>query len=158
MTVSVWRIASDAPGFTADDLSGVGARWSGGRWNRKGAQVIYASASVALACLETLVHLNSGGLPLNRYLVRIDVPDKVWNRAITLSADALAPGWDATPPGKVSLDTGDQWLREGASALLLVASAVVPLEWNVLINPLHKDSAGIGAAKLSRWLYDPRLV
>jgi RES domain-containing protein len=33
---AVWRIALDAPLFKADDLSGEGAKKSGGRWNKKG--------------------------------------------------------------------------------------------------------------------------
>src|SRR5512133_1050066 len=50
--VLVWRIAADTPDYTADDLSGIGASSSGGRWNRKRAAMVYASSSRALACLE----------------------------------------------------------------------------------------------------------
>ncbi len=32
----LWRIAADTPGYAADDLSGIGARITGGRWNSKG--------------------------------------------------------------------------------------------------------------------------
>jgi hypothetical protein len=38
---------------------------------------VYAAESRALACLETLVHLGASGLPFNRYLVEISVPDSV---------------------------------------------------------------------------------
>ena len=86
MTVSVWRIATDAPDYTADDLSGEGASRSGGRWNRVGTPVLYASGSIALACLETVVHLRADDLPLNRYLVQIDIPDAVWKAASHLDA------------------------------------------------------------------------
>lgn len=71
----VWRIATDTPDFVADDLAGTGARLTGGRWNRPGQPVLYCAASPALACLETLVHLGTGSLPMNRYLVAIDIPD-----------------------------------------------------------------------------------
>ena len=70
----MWRIAADTPTYEADDLSGKGAELSGGRWNRKGTPLIYASVSRALACLETVVHLTQTPLPLNRYLVEIRVP------------------------------------------------------------------------------------
>jgi hypothetical protein len=47
--------------------------------NRKGTPVIYASCSIALAYLETIVHLGGlESLPLNRYLIRIDVPGATW--------------------------------------------------------------------------------
>jgi hypothetical protein len=35
----VWRIATDTPDFVADDLTGTGARLTGGRWNRPGQPV-----------------------------------------------------------------------------------------------------------------------
>ena len=54
--ISVWRIATDTPDYTADDLSGAGARATGGRWNARGTPLVYASTSRALACLETVVH------------------------------------------------------------------------------------------------------
>ena len=86
--VAVWRIATDTPAYEADDLSGRGAELNGGRWNRPGRPVIYASSTIALACLETVVHLNQSGLPLNRFLVRIDIPATVTAaRRLSLTAD-----------------------------------------------------------------------
>ncbi len=158
MTVSVWRIATDTPTYTSDDLSGEGAKVTGGRWNRAGMPVVYTSESIALACMETLVHLKASGLPLNRYLVRIDVPDPVWQAAKVFDAKTLPIGWDAIPEGKVSLDFGDQWLTGNSSALLVVASVIVPQEKNILINPAHPDATKITATKISKWLYDPKLL
>ena len=119
---AVWRIALDAPLFKADDLSGEGAKKSGGRWNKKGTPVLYTSESIALACLETLVHINAQGLPLTRYLVRIDIPMRVWNLAKKLNAKTAGIGWDAMPAGTASIERGQKWLQSNASALLLVPS------------------------------------
>jgi RES domain-containing protein len=153
---SVWRIATDAPGYTADDLSGAGAKLSGGRWNRAGNAMIYCASNISLAVLETFVHLKAGGLPLNRYLVELLIPDDVWARATRLLPPAV--GWDAIPAGKVSLDEGDRWLKANTGALLLVPSVIVGEEHNVLINPLHPDAQRIVARKLRKWTYDPRLM
>lgn len=158
MTFSVWRIASDTPTYTADDMTGAGAKITGGRWNRLGTAVMYCASSIALACLETIVHLNAAGLPLNRYLVRIDIPETTWRAAIVLTAVTAPIGWDAIPAGKVSLDEGENWLAAGAAALMLVPSIIVPEEHNVLINPAHPDAAAISATKIRRWLYDPRIT
>ena len=155
---AVWRIALDAPLFKADDLSGEGAKKSGGRWNKKGAPVLYTSESIALACLETLVHINAQGLPLTRYLVRIDIPMRVWNLAKKLNAKTAGIGWDAMPAGTASIERGQKWLHSNTSALLLVPSAVIPQASNVLINPLHPDIKLIKAKKIERFSYDPRLV
>ena len=156
MSVALWRIATDAPEYTSDDMTGEGARRSGARWNRIGSPVVYTSTSIALACLETVVHLAGGDLPLNRYLLRIDIPDDIWLAAIVLDP-AKHVGWDAEPPGKVSLNVGEQWLAAKASLLLSVPSVIVPEERNVLINPAHPDISRAGVSKLRRWYYSARL-
>lgn len=155
---AVWRIALDTPSIKADDLGGEGAKKSGGRWNKKGTPVVYTSESIALACLETLVHINAQGLPLTRYLVRIDIPTKVWDLAKRLNAKTAGIAWDALPAGTASIERGQRWLQSNASALLLVPSVVIPQASNVLINPLHPDVRLIKAKKIEKFSYDPRLV
>lgn len=49
MTVSLWRIASDTPSYTAEDMAGKGAASSGARWNHAGEHVTYAATSISLA-------------------------------------------------------------------------------------------------------------
>jgi RES domain-containing protein len=158
VTVVLWRIATDTREYEAHDLSGKGAERTGGRWNRPGRPVVYTASSAALACLETVVHLNAGDLPLNRFLVRIEVPDALWQVRQTLAPADLPVGWSAVPEGKVSLDAGDRWLKEASTALLAVPSVIVPEEFNVLIDPLHPNAKKIHAAKVRPWLYDQRLA
>lgn len=154
--IELWRISSDTSSYLAEDLSGTGAKITGGRWNRKGAPMVYSSRSIALAVLETMAHLEAGLLPMNRFLVRIDVPDDVWNMRQVLSHVDAPLGWQAEPAGKVSLDYGDKWLSDNACALLQVPSVIVPEECNVLINPLHTDAASIKARKVRQFQYDAR--
>lgn len=92
MSHSVWRIATDTNDYEADDLSGEGAKITGGRWNEVGVPMLYTSGSRALASLETIVHLNAGGLPLNRYLVEIDVPTDIWSVSETATMSSLQVG------------------------------------------------------------------
>ncbi len=157
MSHVVWRIATDTPDYEADDLAGTGAERTGGRWNRKGMPMVYASENIALACLETFVHLAAVALPFNRYLVRIDIPDEVWARAERLSAATAPVGWDALPAGRTSIVFGADWLAARRGACLVAPSTIAPEESNVLINPLHPDAAGVTATKLRKWLYDPRM-
>ena len=140
MSVSLWRIAPDARTYAADDLTGT-----------------YTASSRALACLETVVHLNASGLPLKRYLIEVDLPDDLWASAEVASPFTLAVGWDAEPAGHVSIDHGSDWVANKRSAVLRVPSVIVPEEENVLINPSHADASRITARKVRRWLYDPRL-
>jgi RES domain-containing protein len=65
VTVALWRIATDAREYEAHDLGGRGAEKTGGRWNRPGRPVVYTATSIALARLETVVHLDAADLPLN---------------------------------------------------------------------------------------------
>jgi RES domain-containing protein len=90
-------------------------------------------------------------------LVRVDVPHDIWAAATNLTMATAPVGWDAIPPGIVSLDEGEDWIAGSTSALLLVPSIIVPEEENVLINPSHRDSARIAAKKIRRWIYDPRI-
>ena len=154
--ISLWRIATDTPLYGADDLSGEGARQSGGRWNRAGIPMLYTGGARSLACLEVLVHLNPKGLPLNRYLVEIRVPMAAWRKRAMFNATTNV-GWDAEPYGLVSLDWGSEWQKSGTSLLAQVPSVIVPEESNVLINPEHPDMTQVSATKVRKWTFDPRL-
>jgi RES domain-containing protein len=147
---SVWRIATDTPAYQADDFSGAGAKTTGGRWNEAGLSIVYTS--------ETHAHLNAGGLPLNRDLVEVTIPHDIWDNARAVTRRSLPVGWDAEPAGQVSIEHGTTWARSGSSALLVVPSVIVQEEFDVLINPIHADSARITAIKQRKWLYDPRLA
>ena len=60
-------IAVEAPAYSANDLTGTGAKVTAGRWNSKGTPLVYCATNIALATLETVHYLQSGGLPFNRY-------------------------------------------------------------------------------------------
>jgi RES domain-containing protein len=153
---TLWRIATDTQDYEADDPTGAGAKITGGRWNAVGEPMVYASETIALACLETVVHLNSG-LPFNRYLVSVTVPDDLWAGALRHDVATLPVGWDAEPAGRASLRFGSDWLASWATALLVVPSVIIPEERNILINPQHPDAGRITLTKVRKWLYDPRL-
>lgn len=158
MTVSFWRIAAEARSYPADDMTGSGAKIAGGRWNEAGIAMVYAAGSHALACLETFVHLNSSGLPLNRYLVEIVVPDELHDAARAARPASFPVGWDAEPAGRTSIEIGTSWAGGNSSPILLVPSVIVPEEDNLLINPGHTDVRRITARKVRKWLYDPRMT
>ena len=152
---TVWRIGTDTVTYTANNLDGKGAERTGGRWNPKGIPMVYCSETIALACLETVVHLNNT-LPLNHYLVKIEIPEAIWKSVNKHPPKPPAVGWDAIPPGKVSQDYGRDWVKTGITAIIRIPSVIVPEEWNVLINPAHPDAFKIKATKIRKWIYDPR--
>lgn len=155
--VVLYRIAIDTPDYEADDPSGTGAKLSGGRWNRQGTALLYTATSRPLACVETLVHIAPRApFPFNRYLVEVAVPAAAW-AARTVFDPSPHVGWDAEPPGRVSIDWGDRWAGDGTALLAAVPSVVVPEDANVLVNPAHPDHALVTVRKVRRWTYNHRL-
>ena len=155
--VALWRIAKHTKAYRAHDLSGGGAKASGGRWNSKGLPVVYTSQSIALATLETLAHLGDTIAIRNAFLVRVDVPARVWANREYIDATDFDPTWLAEPPGLTTIGFGDEWLRGGTAPLLEVPSVIVPEEKNVLINPIHPLASKIRATVAQQFVYDPRL-
>jgi RES domain-containing protein len=115
---------------------------------------VYAAPSIALAVLETAAHIDAGGLPLNRFVVRIDVPDAVWAARDELDVATLPATWAAIPAGKTSVKIGSEWITSRRSAILLVPSVIVPEERAALINPAHPDARKLTATVTRRFEYD----
>lgn len=125
-----------------------------GRWNKKGESVIYAAPTLAMAILETAAHVEDTGLPLNKFVVELDVPDKVWNARRIVAATDIPGGWDAIPSGMVSFDFGSTWYASGDKAILELPSVIVPEESIVLINTQHDDAKHITARTGRRFQYN----
>lgn len=143
--MKLWRIAAETRKYAADDLSGGGAAVSPGRWNDEDEPVVYCAPTIAMAVLETAAHIDDAALPLNKYLVEIDVPDEVWLRREEVNVASLPVTWAAIPAGRASVTFGSNWLTSLRSPLLLVPSVIVPEEPIALINPAHADAARISA-------------
>ncbi len=122
------------PRYEDTAFAGEGARRVGGRWTPPGRPVVHTSASVALAVLETLVHTGVGSMPLQRVMA-VDVPDAL--PVATVDVATLPGDWRRTPPPPALLHVGRGWLDTGHAVLLRVPSAIVPIEFNYLLNPRH---------------------
>jgi hypothetical protein len=83
-----------------------GAKLYVGRWNNPGYGMLYASSTLALACLEVLVHIRNVGLiPPDYVYCEVEVPEVLvtpWN----LTGEA-ALGKIESPV--LSREFGDQW-------------------------------------------------
>ena len=150
----LWRIAAETRKYAADDLSGGGAAARPGRWNDSGEPVVYCAPTIAMAVLETAAHIDDAGLPLNKYLVEIAVPDAVWGLRQEVPVASLPVTWDAVPAGRASVQVGSTWLASFSSPILLVPSAIVPEEEIALINPRHSESASIHATVRRKFQYN----
>lgn len=150
--MTLWRIAA-RKGRHA--VSGDGARLYGGRWNRPGLRAVYASEQLSLAVLETLVHLDTDTPLASAWVIRIDLP--ISPQVTRLSPADLESGWDRLN-SPVCEKAGTAWLESGAGPILVVPSAIVPEERNVILNPEHTFFAdGIPYSVTRRFSFDARL-
>jgi RES domain-containing protein len=149
--VAVWRIARRVHAL---DRLGTGAQQNGGRWNHPGTAVIYASATIAIAAMETYVHI-AGVVPPDLVLVRIELPDG--HSAERPRLTELPAGWNLLPPGPASMDFGTRWARESRSLVLYVPSVLVPEEQNAVVNPNHAEFGAVHMAVERDFLFDARM-
>jgi RES domain-containing protein len=153
MTVRAWRITKARHAATA--FTGMGAKVNAGRWNSLGVAVVYCAGSMSLALLEMLVHLEALEL-MKRYVsFELTFDDSL---VTTVDGGKLPRNWRSSPlPASVQV-LGDQWVAASASPVLQVPSALVPNEWNYILNPAHRDFAKITIAPRQPIKFDPRLI
>ena len=137
------------------DLSGEGSRLYGGRWNNKGTRIIYTAESRSLATVEYLVHVPLQIIPRDLYIAEIDVPDV---EIEIIEASSLETNWQDYPSPKSIRDIGDTWQRDNKTLLLRVPSAVIKNEWNILVNPEHKQFHKVKIVSIESYSFDARLL
>ncbi|MDZ4287472.1 MAG: RES family NAD+ phosphorylase [Prosthecobacter sp.] len=147
-----WRIVKAK--YAATAFTGEGASRTGGRWNSRGVWMVYTSASKSLAALETLVHLNPPVL-FNYVTIRLEFDDALVEKVP--QAD-LPKGWTEQPAPPSTKEIGDAWVKERRSAVLQIASVIVPDESNYLLNSAHADFRKIVIGKPEPFAFDPRLL
>lgn len=151
-----YRIARANRARTAlEAFSGDGAAKYPGRWNHKGDRTVYCSDTLAGACLETLVHLR----PLPRVFPRsvyfeFEIDDTLLEKPDLVR---LPKSWNDSVPTTDTRDFGSDFLRSSRAVGLLIPTSVIPLGWNLVLNPCHtKFDVGTVLGPHS-FYYDPRL-
>lgn len=151
----LWRICKQR--HTATAFSGEGARRVAGRWHHKGTPVVYTSMTLALAALETFVHVEADDLPDDLVAIPADLPDRLARRRIDPAT--LPDGWRSWPGPDALRDIGTGWVQAGTSVALRVPSAIIdePEEENVLLNPMHADFASLTIGARRPFVFDGRM-
>jgi RES domain-containing protein len=149
---TAWRLTKAR--YLATAWDGEGAKRAGGRWNSAGTAAVYASGTLSLALVETLVHLPAGVLPA--YAAQPVEFDEALLAVV--EASRLPADWRADPPPASTRAIGDAWVQSGRSAALRVPSVVVPPEFNYVFNPRHPDFARVRIGAPIALPFDPRLA
>ena len=126
------------------------------RWNSRGQLIIYSAASRALACLENIVHRSGEGLAEVFRTMVIEIPGNI--RIEKIDSKILPDDWEDFENYFITQKHGDDWLMRMSSAVLRVPSAIIPEEFNYLINPAHSDFKRIRLKKTERFVFDSRIV
>ena len=149
--MKVWRLCRRKHAA----FDGEGARAAGGRWNRRGTAVVYTSATLSLAVLEYFVNLPAAAAPADLVAISAELPADLPMTSLDLSD--LPRGWRKYPAPDALADLGACWAEEGKTAILAVPSAVVPQEWNYLLNPSHPRFREIKPGKPESLSLDSRM-
>jgi RES domain-containing protein len=146
--LKAWRLVHSRWQKTA--LSGEGAALYPGRWNKAGERMVYLGSSLALAALETLVHLEVDATEEPFTAIELFIPDN-----LVMTQEKLKCNW------KEDLDytrnLGSQWLKANKSLALVVQSAVIEVETNILLNPEHPSINQLKEVQRLAFRWDDRL-
>lgn len=149
----VWRLCAEKYASTA--LDGEGARLYGGRWSPRGIRVNYTAESRALAVVEVLAQVDDRArlVDLRWVLVSAEFSETLVEKPSRYPAD-----WRQFPRTMTTQAFGESWATDARTVALRVPSAVVPGEFNYLLNPAHPDFSRVKIAKPEPFTFDPRLA
>jgi RES domain-containing protein len=150
--MQVWRISKAKYAHSA--FSGEGARLFDARWNFAGSPMVYTSSSLALAAVEYFVHLDPSEAPTPLVSLLAEVPDGLIVERIEMAQ--LPRDWRRTDHPQLR-QLGANWIHSLKSVALIVPSAALPGEWNVLLNPAHPDFRQVEIGKPTPFQYDERM-
>jgi RES domain-containing protein len=147
----VYRLCNE---IYSNDLSGTGAKMFGGRWNSKGIPMLYSSEHISLATLEMIVHNHFKDFAVELALVKIALPTGIELQEI--KAQKLKEDW--IEDASYTRFMGNQFVQSGDQLAIKVPSVIITEEFNILINPLHKDFKKVKITAIKNFRTDKRLV
>lgn len=146
----LYRITSKAH---IHDLSGTGAMLYGGRWNAKGNRMLYTSESLSLATLEIIANLSPDRLNRGFYCVGLNFPDHL--KIATVGS--LPKNWSTFPYKPNTVALGNRFIHDDGLCLK-VPSAIIPSEYNYLLDPTHRNFSEIKFIDTRPFILDKRLI
>lgn len=136
------------------DLSGEGARLNGGRWNHIDTPCVYTSESRALAVIEYSVNVNIDDIPRSLSITTIEIPD---NEIQILSVSDLPGNWQQSPAPTSTKDLGTKLFTKTNLPIIKITSAIIPDEYNYLLNPQNSGSLNFKILHVADFIYDVRI-
>ena len=88
--------------------------------------------------------------------VEIEIPDSVEIERAPLST--LPAEWQVYPAPAFTQQRGTNWVAARRTAVLAVPSAVIPVEYNYLLNPAHRHFSRVRIVGRTPFPLDSRLL
>ncbi|HEA30981.1 MAG TPA: RES domain-containing protein [Leeuwenhoekiella sp.] len=127
------------------------------RWNKKGEFVIYTGSSRSLSTLELIVHRGAVQPSVVYRVMVISISDDN-NIYETLNSKQLPDNWKNIIAYPTLQDLGSVWYRNQRSLVLKIPSAVIPFEYNFILNTTHPDfKEHVRLVRTERYFWDERL-
>jgi len=137
----------------AGDLSGIGAALFGGRWNKKGAPVLYTGESKEIALLETIVNTPSNMVP-ELEILHIEIPD--YSIKI-IQLDELPLNWAEYPAPTILSEIAEKWILSEEALAFRVPSCIIHSANNYILNCRHPHYNLVKIQKKEPFLQSKRL-
>jgi RES domain-containing protein len=148
----LWRLYRTRHGA---GLDGIGGTFADGRWHNRGERVVYFGGSAAIVVLERLAHTDPDLLPDDLQLARFEFSGPMTESKVE-EYGALPADW--IQDEKATRRIGERWRQQGARCLLVVPSAILPEEFNFVLNPQHPEAQGLRLVRERRFSFDARLI
>lgn len=139
----------------AESLSGKGAALKGARWNSIGVELIYTASNRSLAMAEVAVHLTIATLPDDYRMVTIFLPNNISLKKLDVTD--LPEDWNVFPHPANTQIIGDRFVSENKFCVLQIPSAVTAGDYNLLLNPQHREFKRVKILEVERFPFDKRI-
>jgi RES domain-containing protein len=126
-----------------------------GRWNGAGRKVIYTAESIPLAFMENMIRRKGLGFNDDFRVMIIEVPDGL--KVSEVDSASLATGWRDFLDYSICQAVGNGWYDKGDSLVLKVPSAVMPTNYNYVINTVHAAYKRVKLLTISNLVPDDRI-
>jgi RES domain-containing protein len=128
------------------------------RWNLRGQHVIYTGSSRSLSTLELVVHKSSVIPALNYKVIAISIADYD-SLQKQIYINELPINWRSMAAYSRLQEIGSSWYSKQESLVLKVPSAVIPYEYNYVINSEHPHfNEHVKIIRTEDYFWDNRLI
>jgi RES domain-containing protein len=117
--------------------------------------MLYTAQSASLATLETVVHIAGMRLSAAYCMIVLQIPNEL---IAAVLPDELPSNWNAYPAPEALRTIGDRFIQSNTHLALKVPSAIVPDDYNFLLNPLHLEFHRVKILQQRTYNFDGRLV